>query len=400
MTVTEDDREPHEEDRSGRGNKKKTPAEEKRTGTVEVDDPDLAKWVARQFAEGEHPSSLKVFQTYGRNGQTLGHQIGGHVYAPTKTYDAEAFAKLANEFVGDAQRDCETLRHRQRYVVIAYDTGRGSRQVAYYPFVCEFSGVGIAPAQDEEHEQQEAKKSEAERLALDYVRMQIEAGQWDKDHYGKVFGDVFILQRETIVELRAALANANAEIRLLHEELRRARREADEALSLTYERKLRYDEHKMWVDMKRDGFTLVRGLIPGLVESATDGKIKLPGKRHPDSLVLEIFLKRCEEKGLVPALFGEWKEDDGKVVLVKDGIFSVRQAKIVEGVANGELDPETLRVLIQDGHPDAITPAQQLAAAQLPGLTQDLLVPLGDLLQRVRARAEAQAGTNSAQSAG
>lgn len=318
------------------------------TGTPAPSDAQLTLFLERQWEDQESPQRLEV---YALHGPMARRRAKDPLYR--KDYKAnppkpekEKIVELANNILSACKNDCNVIGKPVRYTVLAFDERRGSAAVGQHPLLMEPDQL-IANGNGYDEEDTDGFAGDrllkrADILYRDY--------QWWQEHSSNAVGGVL----EMVMTENARLREDNQE---LFRKLMESNTKLEEARSQEEDRRITRMKAQFWLDQMKDGATLVKGIFPQLVNKAT-GKEIMKVTQTTESLVLCNFFNSCSEQQ-VEAAFGKYDQEGNQI---QGGVFTKRQAVILDGVARGTVPVERLGDLIGEG-PDAVT-MEQIAAAQ------------------------------------
>ena len=379
-----------------KGRRRDARKEVQRTGSVDALDLELAKWLARLWTRDDGPTRIEVWQKFGQNKIDYGAMIHNEDFKAHSKYDIEQCVMLSNEIMDAAQHDCDCIEHKQSYELRVIDMARKGVPLARRIGPLRPQSHYLAKPGEEvndEDEEGNGKLTNAQTLALRYTEASIEATKWDKAHYGKVFGEVFLLLQNEVKEARQQSTELMTQVRGMLTEVVGAIRSREEALSMEEERKEDREWRVFKRDLLKDGARTVRNLLPGFFAGQGHGDTVpeegKPAPMSPERMLVDNFLRDCEDTGVIIKLFGDCEVKEGKLKLVdetKPGIFTLAQFTILFNVQNNLVPTDALIALLPDsGRPEAITP-DQIKRAQ-PHMTEGVgtaLLELVGLCQRRR----------------
>jgi hypothetical protein len=401
--------------------------EERRSGSATPEDGQLAIWIQRLWENDESPQKIHVVQLMKR-GEVLGSIIDREDFPSSKLIDADRAAELANRFLMSAQNDCDrVVRKPQSYGVIAYDTAKATEPYRRYPMflhpkasylaVSRSQGGGLSADGDDDEEQLDAKT-----ISLQYTKTQIEALQFDKQHYSAVFGDMFALFREEVREQRTWIGELMGQNKAMFAEVISALRQREEALSSAEDRAAKREWQKMKMALAQDGMRTARNLLPALfgasqspaptqatanvvsqqqgqvaagqaqpqVAAASTTPVEYP--MTPERTLVDNFLHDCEQTNISVKMFGDWKEEGDKMILVERGIFDPEQFAVFMRVRNGLLPASALDDLLPDsGKPISIR--QEQIEKAMPIMSEGVGMSIFQLIS-LRKQAQEAATSN------
>lgn len=386
------------------GKDKEQKEQPRRVGSVAAEDDELTLWLNRLWARNEYPERVEVWQMFGRNKAVRGEMIF-HEDFPQQKLDIEQANRLANEIIAAAQNDCDVLRKAAWFQIVVIDRNRkatpltrriGPLQPKHHYALSSISG---ADKEDSESDDEELSPQQLNRA---YVKEAMEQARWDKQRYDRVMGEMLLLQHNIIQQQQGMVDSLLTKYAMMFEK-------ANEAADRALDRELIREREKMKLSLMKDGFRTVRNLLPGMFAPdpeasapnvATHGNAdnghanghvnkSTPAASSPERQLVDNFLNDIhEDEILTTKLFGDFAEQpDGTWALVKPGIFSFEQYKILIGVRDGKLPVEKLDELLpQSGFPTEIKP-EQVAAAGNAGVTESIGL---SLLQLVALRNKAK----------
>lgn len=349
--------------------------------------PELAEWMERLFDE-EHPQKIEVIAVFGRHHQT--HDAKAMDTQPFKPNQAkptkEYCVTLSNRFLAAAHRDCDTRRREQVYEILASNPAKGADPYTCYTICLEPRTRYLkldAKGDPDEDDPDGGDKFGGDKL-LRRVSTVFEDDRERANMALGAFGGVQGVMRDMLKDTYTMLKESMDQNRQLVQQNIAMMKEVETAKSSEADRELSRDKQRFWLEQIKDGTSLVKGLLPHVVNRAAGAEI-LPNARKPESVSLEMFISGCSE-AQIEAAFGKYADvpdAEGRPTLLAPGIFSVRQTYIIDGVAKGALDVDKLDLLI-DGQ-DAITTEQFEGALRIFG--DNKLIPLRALfMERVQRR--------------
>jgi len=374
----------------------KKPPEHHHQGSVAAEDEALSLWLGQQWVR-ESPERIELWQMFGRK---RGEMIHHEDFKLGEKLDVEQANKLANDLLASAQNDCDSATKESKYQLAIIDRNRKSQPLVR----------GIGPLQPKRAyaitKAGADDDDEDESLNLRYAKTTLDECRWDKQRHDRVMDGMLLLQNSLIQDLRRDRAELMASNMAIFQQLQDAQ---DRAL----DRELIREREKFKRTLWEDGLRTVRNILPGFMNNgASNGTAPNPppsngnGNGHstapvkdygasPERALVDNFLYDCEKTKIDIALFGDWDDQDGKLVQIKPGIFSAEQFYILVGVRNGRFPAEALDELMPDsGQKNAIT-EEQVKKAGEAGVTEGIgmaIIQLVDL--RKRAKEEAAAAAN------
>jgi hypothetical protein len=378
----------------------KKPAEHHHQGSVAAEDEALSLWLGQQWVR-ESPERIELWQMFGRK---RGEMIHHEDFKLGEKLDVEQANKLANDLLASAQNDCDSATKESKYQLAIIDRNRKSQ-----PLV---RGIGPlqpkrayaitkAGADDDDEDALDAKS-----IALKYAQIGITQTQWATNRNDRVVEGMLVLQHNIIKNQQEVLNNMFAQQVTMFKELQSAKNEE-------LDRELIREREKFKRTLWEDGLRTVRNILPGFMNNgASNGTAPNPppsngnGNGHstapvkdygasPERALVDNFLYDCEKTKIDISLFGDWDDQDGKLVQIKPGIFSAEQFYILVGVRNGRFPAEALDELMPDsGQKNAIT-EEQVKKAGEAGVTEGIGMAIIQLVAlRKRAKEEAAAAAN------
>jgi len=372
------------------------------TGSVVAEDEGLTKELHRLWARNEPPERIEVWQVFGKEKRDRGEMIFHEDFPPGKKLDIEQANHLANEIIGAAQNDCDaTPKKRESYYQIAIiDKNRRS-----VPLVRRLGPLRpqrhLALVRGDSAEDADMDEEELSVRTLEHNRLKtgFDELRWGSNRNDRVLGELLMLMGSIIQEQRE-------ETRSLRTEVRDERKARDEAEDRRLQREMMLEEKRFGIGLKKEALRVGRNLIPGLFGEVREAS-QIPQNGHSSNgaqqspeqptfgtsterALVDNFLTDCEgEEGLMDKLFGDYEMKDGKLTMVRAGIFTPKQVRILVGVRGGFLSPDELDQLMPgSGHELAIT-MEQIAMAQDAGVTDGIGMALMELkAERERARAK------------
>lgn len=376
-------------------------------GSVAPEDAELALWLNRLWARNEPPSRIEVWQMFGRNKAVRGEMIHHEDFKHGEKLDIEQATKLSNEIIEAAQNDCDSTRREAWYQIAVIDHHRKSN-----PLVRRLGPLqpkrayAIAKAGDETEEDDD--QGDIKATNLKYVQEGLAQARWDKQRYDRVMGEMLILQDSIIKQQQSQIDRMFDKQMTFFEKLQ-------EAEDRRLDRDVVRAKEQFKIEMWQDGMRTARNLLPGLFAAKRDeSRSALPDEGQHDGgngnngssngsaakqygpseerALVDNFLTDVErDEKLSVALFGDFEEREGKLALVKPGIFSIKQYSILLKVRDGMLPPGALDQMMPDsGEPLAIT-QEQVQKAIGAGVTDGIGMALFELMGlRNRRRAEKQ----------
>jgi propanediol utilization protein len=373
-------------------------SEHPHTGSVVPEDEALTKEISRLWSRNEGPERIEVWQVFGKEKRDRGEMIFHEDYPLGKKLDVEQANHLANEIIAAAQNDCDaTPKRREAYYQIAI-VDRNRRAV---PLIRRLGPLRpkrqLALVRDGEIAEADMDDEELSVRTLEHNRLKtgFEEIHWGTNRNDRVLGELLMLMGSIIQEQRD-------ETRSLRGEVREERKARDEAEDRRMQREMMLEEKRFSIGLKKEALRMGRNLLPGLFSEARE-EPQIQGNngngnghaqpqpsygRSGERALVDNFMTDCEdEAGLMEKLFGEAEEQDGKLVVMKPGIFTPKQALIFIGVRGGFLPVEALDPLMpESGDPVSIT-MQQVSQAQDAGITEGMGMALIELkAMRERAR--------------
>jgi len=391
-----------------------------KSGSVVPADPELVEWLDRLWKRGEPPDRIELWQTFGRARIERGEMIFHENFKPNDKWDIERCTTLANEMIAAAQNDCDCTQKSQHYQIAVIDSAKKGQLIRrlgplapqrhYLEKVGQATRASLSSGDGDDEDEDFATTGKS--MAFAYIKLMMGHLQWDKARYDRTMGDMMEQQSNLIEKLQAFLqASAEAQMAFL------------ERLKVSEDHALDREERRLMMQVKRelirDGFRVVRNLVPGLIGGASEDGVKKPppitttgvyasaptGPSNapatpppaqygpsPERALIDNFLNDCEEMKIFVPLFGDWVVENNSMRCVSPGIFSDVQFAILVGVRDGIMPPEALFDLMHDsGKPTAIMPAQIQKAQPLmsEGVALALLELVG-LVNKRRAAAQGQ----------
>jgi hypothetical protein len=283
-----------------------------------------------------HSIQLKIA---GRGGADQGQTIEQNDFRPMSSAlpSRDRLVEMANHFVSKAQQDANALGHSQRYGLFVYSPLKGAGAYSRFLFNVDGGAHRDAPSDDEDTHRDRFLTGMSAHM------------RWMTEHYTEAVGGVMSMQRDIIRQQQLTIAQMETD-----------RREwikvSEEALSRKDERERANEWAAFKMDALREGFEMLRPLVPVVQAYLTKGKTGLLEglKKFLDSLSGEQRIK----------LFGA---DDGS-----EGILGSEQRMLILQIADGNEDPKRLAEFATSLTPEQISAAQEVLTAsqaqQLYGL--------------------------------
>jgi hypothetical protein len=386
-------------------NKKDDKETPQHTGSVVAEDEALTTWLNRLWAREEPPERVELWQMFGRNKITFGEMIHHEDFKLGAKKDPEAANKLANEIIEAAQNDCDGARRESFYSLRVIDRNRKAspltRRLGPYQPKRNYALASLRNV-DTEDSDDEDSPIDPKTLDLKYLREGMEQVRWDKQRSDKVMGDVILMLGSMTSELRQQNT-------LLFQQNMALFEKSQELQDRALDRELLREKERFKLSLYKDGLRTARNLLPGLFgggdnngaapangSNGTNSANSTNGAKYGTSAertLVDNFLSDIEEdENLAIALFGDFEERDGKLVQIKEGIFSFKQFEIFIKVRKGAMSPDELdRLMPNSGNELAIT-QEQVAKAGDAGVTEGIGTALLELVAlRSRRKAELEA---------
>lgn len=380
-----------------------TPSDKKRRGERDrsqvepvAKDQAFFEWLEKLFYDepepAHFPERLELRIVTGKHREKFGPLIKQLVFAPAKATEEtikagagrrkptkEELVALSNELLFRMQKDCDESRQQVCYGVHVWHYSRGDEPYERY---LKFVKPQGRYSKDEGHasDDDEEPKSLQERFGIQILGHQERLfGLYGGGFEGLLDRMDRILERQ---DLR--IEKQDQRIEKLNEMLERA-------LSHEAER----EEKRMWAQLKIKGadraLEMATTLAPPLINQLV-GKPIIPTNETAETIALKNFFKRQENGGSLTteqsnAAFGTYDENPPHD-LIKPGVLSYEQAKILLDVAECRIPPDELDKLMPGGAL-AVTPEQAAALAQIFSIEQ--LAPIMLIFEsRNRRRAPVQ----------
>lgn len=393
--------------------RKKEEADEaaRRSGSIKAEDLELAEWITRQWKNREHLNELDIVQSFGTGRNlTFGLILDKESFSPSTTIDQEAAAGLCNRFFLAAVRDCtRVLRKPANYYVRAWCESRGADPVDSFPLYITPRTTALTRREPSGSERDEDEQLTAEKLALAYASKLMEANQFDRSHISSTFGDIILIFRDELREMRQDHRDLMGQNKDMFVEVMAALRAREEALATAEDRMAHREMMKLKIELIKDGIYTGRNLLTGLFGKVMAARASDPTNgtggsggtpKSEEQTLLHTFFQDCKASGLEAKLFGDWKKNEqtGMMECSSPGIFTPDQFKLIVSVYRGDLSPEALDELDpESGRPLAVTFGQvQAAQNAMPMKMSGLMLQLFDLRKRKRNEAAAAAASATA----
>lgn len=356
-------------------------------------DQDFVDWLDELFyGDEQSPEKLEVRILNGKDSERFGPYIKQIVYAPEAATDAavkagvgsrkpkkEDLVKLANELLHRMQKDCDESRKPHVYGVLAWHFSRDDHP--YQRYLKRLTPQGIYSAKrgadtggySDDDELSMAEKYQTAALSRDERMFQL---------LGASLEGLIDRQDRALERYEQALEKSRLA-------LERQSEITERAISLDEERKTRRAWHEVGQKAAGRALDTAIDLIPPFIAHVT-GKKLLGSKTSPESVALKNFFKRTEDGGLltqeqVNAAFGLW-EDEPPHALIRPGVLTLEQGKLLYDVAECRVPAEELDKLMPGG-PMEITMEQVMRLQSECGFDiQRQLLPLLALFESRRSK--------------
>lgn len=369
---------------------------------------DFFEWLESLFdGSTQHPEKLEMRIVSGKNLERLGPMIKQIVYGPadylpteskkgsgaagdggggSRKPSREKLVMLSNELLYRAQKDCDESRAPHTYAVFA---SHFARETEFYERwvmrltpqgVYAKDGAGGAAAVDDE-DQPVVKSSISDQWAIQ--KMQHDERLFN--FYGGAIEGVLDRMDRVIERQEQALENLRARYE-------RQQEITERAMSLEAEREAAREWRRLAIKSAEKGIDMAIGMAPPLLNQLI-GKKVMPTKESAESIALKNFFKRTEEGGKLTqeqanAAFGLF-DDKPPHNMIKPGVMTVAQAKLLWDVANCEVPADDLDKLLPGGALE-VTTDQLMKLQGECGFDMDQLAPLAALISaRQQRRMEA-----------
>lgn len=374
------------------------------TGSVTPENEELTRWMIRLWSRGEVPEMIEVYQTFGRNRNNRGERIFHETFKANEKLTNEQANKLANEILAECQHDCDSLpfsqvRNGATYQIAVVDRNRRAEPLVRRIGPLQQKRQYALARGDESDDELDDDLRDPKSIELKYMQDGLEQIRWDKRRYDGVMGEMLMLYHNTVERLQQNNNSLMDRVMIFFDKVQ-------EAEDRRAQRDIMLEKEKFKLSMYRDGIRTAQNMLPRLFAGVESHKKETNSNGHangaalaattttaeeaaktaygpsPERTLIDNFLHGCEEEGeeLLIKLFGDYEDKDGKIVLVKPGIFTVKQYATLVGVRDGRLPPEAVDPLMPNsGSEDAIT-QDQVQKAMDAGVTQGIGTAMVELM--------------------
>lgn len=271
------------------------------------------------------PGRVALFPVFGSGGRDTGKQVDEKIWKPMSSAvpSREELVELANVFLGKAQRECNALKHAQKYALFAYSNLKGASPYTRYLF-------NLSPTGKEYKEGQTPGASDDEDTHRDrFLSTALAHQRWNQEQTNEVTGGVMKLQQEIIREQRDW-------IRQMEADRRQWIITTEEALDRKEERAARAERAKITNTAILEGIGVVKSLMPPVIAYLTKGKSGLlEGVKQ--------FVDGLNEQQ-ANELLGMISSDGGSIA--SPGILTEQQVFLIRDIIKGVADPKRIADLI------------------------------------------------------
>lgn len=338
---------------------------------------DFFLWLEKLFFDEpeafQFPEKIEVRVVSGKHHERLGPMIKqllfgpGQQQKPTRT----KLVELSNEILHRVQRDCDIQRKQTVYGVHVAHFARETDFYERYLIRCNPSAVHAsegAPREGEEDDSQGGK----------FVNQVMSHHEKMFSLYGGAFEGLLDRMDRVLERQEGRIEKQDARIEKMSEVL-------EKALSLEAERAEKREWQQLKIKAAEKGLELGAALAPPLLNSlmAKKGESALAPTTAPgeslEALTLRNFFRKDTEGGMLTQeqaniAFGLYSEQPPHD-LVKPGVLSMEQAKVLWDVAYGNASADALDSLLPGG-PHAVTGEQLMALQSKCGFSMEQLAPL------------------------
>lgn len=331
---------------------------------------DFFLWLERLFYEAPenaaYPEKIDVRVVEGKAGERLRSRVKQYIFGPNdKKPTKDKIVNLSNEILHIVQRDCDVNRRELRYGVHAWHFNRGEEPYDRFLIRCKPSntysadGEGIDPRDDPE--------TQEERFSSQVLKHQEQmVGLLGAGYEGMI--DRSDRQIERSYERIEKLETRNERLFDMLEK----------ALSLEEDRAARREWRMLGMKAAEKGLDMGLALAPPLLNQLV-GKDIIPTDQTAETFTLKRFFTLKEQGGLLTqeqsnAAFGVY-DDTPEHNLVKPGVLTLAQAKLLYDVAHGKEPPDALDRLLPGGDA-AISQEQVTGLLTKCGFAMEQIAPL------------------------
>lgn len=325
--------------------------------------PELFSFLERHFTPTEKPQWIELRQAYGPGLRKYGSMVIQKEFKMNQPNPVrEILVALSNEFLAEAQMNCDGIGKPHKYAVLMKNNTKGDGPYGVFVIACRpKQDVEYDPAADDEDDEVGGIMTDAKRrdgllqYSLDHLKHGDEHERYRQDQFSTAMGDIIAKYQH----LADTVMSHNLEMQKEHRELFKV---ADEALSRKSERELAAKMQDFKLGMMENAFTYLKQMVPVVVQQI-NGKAPEAGAPSVESIGIMTFLEGLTEKQ-GEALFGTFDE---KKVHQPDGIFTPAQASIFLDVAQRAAPPDALDRLLSGEHAvteEQVKRAQSIVSAQ------------------------------------
>lgn len=399
-----------------RETKKKEGSEAARTGTTDPADRRLAEWIARQWRHDEQPTRIEAYRMSKVKRMWVREGVAAYsrTFKPSEKMDIDIAGKLSNDVMGDCQAHCDAHPSKApgpvTYIICIGDPGRSAnarnevveRPIILYPQRVIFQPTeATATSTSNDEDGEEDDDGTANAALRKTLKVMSEREEWRVETENTVVGDVVKMATEQWREIHKAYMDlTKSHVELLHKTRELDIIDKDHEPDRVYAM-AKATLAKEGVSALSEGVKVIKYLVMG---AKPNGETKAlgPGLTKLQTIVHE-FLDDCEREKVDEILFGEVKDaamlssnqpgyDPKTARLVKAGIFSEAQVRLLAAVSEGRLPDADLEKLLPDsGDVLSITPKQYTDAhpvLEKAGLSDAIKIVFGFCIKARKARME------------
>ena len=413
--------------------KRKGEEERSYSGSKIPGDEDFAKWILRQWQRGEHVQRIEIIEFIPKGSMKgFGQIVDFEIFPTQREPDMEEAIDLSNRFLGSAQINCSRIHKKpMTYYARAYDKGRTpiSDPVATFPIDLQPRNAHLV-SQGSSGTLVDDDEATPQSLGFDILKEALKVRDTDRQREDTNLEDVVFtlvtLLREERSRSDSQLERERAWTERLHSMVRSVQMDWMSAikdygvlLRQELDDQPRRELTKIKADIYRESFRAGKNLLTGAIGSLMSAPAETPAPAAPQApangqataappnghapapvvtrmtqerMLIDNFFEDCKGAKIDEALFGKWeKGEDGRPVLLQEGIFKPEQFFTLMRVLGGHRPADDLDDLMPDsGKPLAITMEQLGRAQGVEGMTEGIASSLVQLVgvrkQKIAAR--------------
>lgn len=363
--------------------KKDDKGRDEHTGSTAAEDSELSLWLNKLWAKNEPPERVELYPVTGPRKDMRGEMIHHEDFRPNEKLNVEQANRLANEILSAAQNDCDSIRKEAWYQLAIIDRNRRANPLTRRigPLQPKRS-YAIAKAGTDFGDDDE-EPINAKNLDLEYIKRGFEESRMDKQRNFHILGEVITMLHNDGQSKQAVIERMQAFQLTMFQQLQ-------ESMDRALDRELARDKAKFTLNMWSEGIRSAKNLLPGFFGPPEgSGKPPLAGgsnesngnngnsapKKYgasPERALVDNFLNDCEQAKIDIALFGNFEEQDGKLVQVAQGVFSLEQFRILWRVREGHDPVDALDALMPGTKSPLAITEDQINKSMAAGMTMGI----------------------------